>query len=50
VHCRSGYRAVVGASLLAAAGRAVVAVDDEYASAADAGLRLVTAQAAGRAA
>ena len=50
VHCRSGYRAVAGASLLAAAGRPVVAVDDEYASAADAGLRLVTAQAAGRAA
>ena len=50
VHCRSGYRAVVAASSLAAAGLAVVAIDDEYARAADAGLCLVTGAAAGRAA
>src|SRR5262249_50033818 len=28
VHCRSGYRAAIAASMLAAAGRQVVAVDD----------------------
>jgi rhodanese-related sulfurtransferase len=42
VHCLSGYRAAVAASLLDAAGRAVVAIDDEYSHAAGAGLRLVT--------
>ena len=46
VHCRSGYRAVIAASLLQAAGHAVVAIDDEYTSAADAGLSLVTGTAA----
>jgi hydroxyacylglutathione hydrolase len=30
VHCQSGYRASTAASLLAAAGRHVVAIDDEY--------------------
>ena len=50
MHCRSGYRAVVAASLLQAAGHAVVAIDDEYTRAADAGLCLVTGAAAGRAA
>ena len=50
VHCRSGYRAVIAASLLQAAGHAVVAIDDEYTSAADAGLSLVTGTAAARAA
>ena len=49
VHCRSGYRAVIAASLLQAAGHAVVAID-EYTRAADAGLCLVTGAAAGRAA
>ena len=29
VHCRSGYRATVAASMLQAAGRTVVAIDDE---------------------
>ncbi len=48
VHCLSGYRAVIAASLLQAAGRDVVAVDDGYARAADAGLRLVTGQTAAR--
>ena len=38
VHCAAGYRACVAASLLDAAGRAVVAVDDEYTGAARAGL------------
>jgi hydroxyacylglutathione hydrolase len=30
VHCRSGYRAAIAASVLAAAGREVVAVDDDF--------------------
>jgi hydroxyacylglutathione hydrolase len=38
VHCEAGYRASIAASFLDAAGRAVVAVDDEYARAAGAGL------------
>jgi rhodanese-related sulfurtransferase len=37
VHCQAGYRASVAASFLDAAGRAVVAVDDEYPRAARAG-------------
>ncbi len=40
VVCRGGYRATVAASLLAAHGRDVVAVDDEFDSAAAAGLPL----------
>ncbi len=50
VHCGAGYRACVAASFLDAAGRTVVAVDDEYAGAARAGLPidgLVTHAAAG---
>ena len=50
VHCRSGYRASVAASLLDAAGRAVVAIDDEFDRASVAGLPLVSSAAAGRAA
>ena len=38
VHCEAGYRASVAASFLDAAGRTVVAVDDEYERAARAGL------------
>ena len=38
VHCEAGYRASVAASFLDAAGRTVVAVDDEYARAARTGL------------
>jgi glyoxylase-like metal-dependent hydrolase (beta-lactamase superfamily II)/rhodanese-related sulfurtransferase len=38
VHCATGYRASIAASVLAAAGRRVVHVDDEFALAADAGL------------
>ncbi len=48
VHCLSGYRAVLAASLLQAAGRDVVAVDDGYDRAAAASLRLVTGQTAAR--
>ena len=40
VHCGAGYRASVAASFLDAAGRTVVAVDDEYDRAARAGLPL----------
>ena len=38
VHCEAGYRASIAASFLDAAGRTVVAVDDEYARAARVGL------------
>jgi hydroxyacylglutathione hydrolase len=44
IHCQSGYRASVAASLLDAAGRAVVLVDDDLSRAQDSGL--VTAAAA----
>jgi hydroxyacylglutathione hydrolase len=50
VHCRSGYRAAVAASILDAAGRTVVAVDDEYDRAATAGFRLVSGDASAQAA
>lgn len=47
VHCASGYRASIVASMLAAAGRHVVAVDDDFArSAAAAGLPVEVADAA----
>ncbi|CAN5146460.1 MBL fold metallo-hydrolase [soil metagenome] len=35
VHCASGYRSAIGASLLARAGREVVLVDDDFSNAAD---------------
>ena len=38
VHCRSGYRASLAASILAKDGRSVVAIDDEYDRAQGAGL------------
>ncbi len=41
VHCQTGYRASVVASILAAAGRDVVLVDDEFDEAGKAGLTLV---------
>ncbi len=41
VHCKAGYRAAVAASLLAAAGRQVVAINDDFSSALPAGLRTV---------
>lgn len=40
VHCGAGYRALVAASMLAAHGRHVVSVDDDFANAAAAGLPL----------
>ncbi|MET7476580.1 MBL fold metallo-hydrolase [Streptomyces sp. NPDC005648] len=43
VHCAGGMRAAIAASLLDAAGRDVVAVDDGFAAAAEAGLPLVSA-------
>ncbi|MEV7885724.1 rhodanese-like domain-containing protein [Streptomyces sp. NPDC002817] len=42
VHCAGGMRAAIAASVLDAAGREVVAVDDGYAAAAEAGLTLIT--------
>ncbi|ANS63091.1 hypothetical protein SLINC_0867 [Streptomyces lincolnensis] len=41
VHCAGGMRAAIAASVLDAAGRDVVAVDDGFAAAAEAGLPLV---------
>ncbi len=41
VHCASGFRASIAASLLDRAGRDVVFVDDEWEHAAEAGLRIV---------
>ncbi len=38
VHCHSGYRASIAASLLDAVGRTVVVADDDYENAEDAGL------------
>ncbi len=45
VHCASGYRASVAASLLDAAGHRVVAIDDDFEYAAKVGLHLVGAEA-----
>ncbi|MFD3736600.1 rhodanese-like domain-containing protein [Streptomyces sp. NPDC058629] len=42
VHCAGGMRAAIAASLLDAAGRHVVAVDDDFDAAADAGLSLAS--------
>lgn len=42
VHCGSGYRAAAAASLLQAAGREAVSIDDLYGNAEDAGLHLVS--------
>ncbi len=41
VHCQGGYRAAVAASMLAAHGREVVAVNDKFGSAQDAGFPMV---------
>jgi hydroxyacylglutathione hydrolase len=40
VHCAAGYRASIAAAILDAVGRTVVAIDDDFASAADVGLDL----------
>jgi hydroxyacylglutathione hydrolase len=45
VHCRTGYRSTVAASLLAAHGRDVISIDDEIGNAATAGLPVVSNQA-----
>ncbi len=45
VHCQSGYRSSVAASLLDAAGRRVVSIDDEFERAGAAGLALAGAPA-----
>ncbi|MFJ3921748.1 rhodanese-like domain-containing protein [Streptomyces sp. NPDC090022] len=47
VHCAGGMRAAVAASLLDAAGRDVVAVDDSFDAATDAGLPLTTGTGTG---
>ena len=44
VHCLSGYRASIAASFLAAAGRRVVVVDDDYEKAAEAGLSIIAGE------
>ena len=46
VHCAAGYRASIAASLLAAAGRRPVAIDDEFSSARHAGLAIAVPDAA----
>ena len=43
VHCRTGYRSMVAASMLAARGRTAISVDDEYDNAGPAGLTLARA-------
>jgi hydroxyacylglutathione hydrolase len=43
VHCAAGYRAAVAGSLLARAGRDVMVVSDQFSSAVDAGLEIVSA-------
>lgn len=42
VHCAAGYRAAVAASFLAARGRQVVAINDQFGSASESGLPVVT--------
>ncbi len=45
VHCQSGYRSAIAASILDAAGHRVVAIDDDFEHAGTAGLPLVTGDA-----
>ena len=47
VHCAGGYRASVAASILDAAGRTLVAVDDSFDEAEKVGLHLVGPEAEG---
>jgi hydroxyacylglutathione hydrolase len=44
VHCRTGYRSTVAASLLTARGRDVISIDDEIGNAMTAGLPVVPSQ------
>jgi len=46
VHCAAGYRASIAASFLAAAGRELVAIDDAYGNAGQAGLPVTGSEAA----
>ena len=46
VHCAAGYRASIAASLLAAAGRQLVAIDDTFINAPQAGLPVTVPDAA----
>ncbi len=50
VHCRGGYRAFIATSLLQAAGRTVVAVDDDFTRAAAVGLPMTSEDTESRAA
>lgn len=50
VHCAGGYRAGIAASILDAADRSVVAIDDDYGNAATSGLPITTGETTGRAA
>ena len=45
VHCHSGYRSVVAASMLAARGRAVISIDDEFDNAEAAGIPVLRPRA-----
>jgi rhodanese-related sulfurtransferase len=47
LHCAAGYRAVLGASLLQRDGLDVVAIDDAWTAAGDAGLPIATTSTAG---
>ena len=42
MHCAGGYRASIASSMLAAAGRTVVHVDDQFSNAQGAGLPVVS--------
>ncbi len=44
VHCAAGYRASIAASILLAGGHPVIAVDDDYANSAAAGLAITSEQ------
>ncbi len=44
IYCHTGYRAVVAASMLAAGGRRVISVDDDFANAEGAGLPILRSQ------
>ena len=46
MHCAAGYRASIAASLLAAAGRRPVAVDDSFDNASQVDLRIIGPAAA----
>jgi hydroxyacylglutathione hydrolase len=45
IYCHSGYRATVAASILAAEGRHVISIDDDFANAERAGLPIARAEA-----